>query len=163
MSEEEEAHFATLSLKEVTTFEYLAEDKRRLVKSILQVWQEAIPELLSQLNKLNTLEKRLGFLDQVKTLGQSMDSIESNLGDSWLAATTWSQDAFQLKRVFLLLEIQLNTLPWVKLEPIFKRKFSESLRLCLKSFGELDTLLGYAEDTTNDSTNNSVDRSREGH
>lgn len=159
ISEEEEEHFAALSLKEVTTFEYLAEDLRGLVKGVLVLWMDAIPELLAYLEVIKDPKNGYVFLDQVRTLTQSMISIEEYLGDSWLAATTWHQEIQQLQKTMVQMEIWMSEKQWSTVKEVFHRKFSESLRLCLKSFGELDTLLDYGEVPKNDP----LDKSPEGH
>jgi hypothetical protein len=146
VSEEEESYFSTLMIKDVEIFEYLAEDRWQLVEGVIEVWRGAIPEMIQRWSGFAESEFKTegnGFLDQVLTLIQSMESIEQNLGDMWLSATSWGSDLYQLRKFYFQIQILVKNKEWTFTKSGFHRKFLESLRMCLKSFVELDTLLKY--------------------
>jgi hypothetical protein len=102
LDEADELRFSDVSLNEVDTLEYLTENSRDLVGSVLEGWIEALPELMQETDKLSRRMRAQGMsglfkpihdlVHNIEFLIDSVVSIKQMLGDHFLASTALDWD-----------------------------------------------------------------------
>lgn len=133
ISEADEARFRSVSLEQVETLEYLTENSRDIVSTVLQGWIEALPELIQRTDNLSKRMRAQGLSGLLKSIHDLVQNCEF-LIDSVISLKELMGDQ-------LLVQSPVN---WIKAEEESKRTVLEALRaLENKDFVLLADVLEY--------------------
>lgn len=132
LSESDEARFATTTLKDVQTLEYLAESKKDLVGQVLTAWQEAIPEMMINSEKLSQRMRFQGPKGVFKDLHDLIENTEFLISSVTALKTMVGKDICQ------------SVSNWEKVETLSKSTVNEALNAVeKKDFVLLADILEY--------------------
>ncbi|QDK36650.1 hypothetical protein [Bdellovibrio sp. NC01] len=133
ISEADEKRFGTVSLEQVETLEYLTENSRDLMGTVLKGWIEALPELIQQTENLSKRMRAQGLSGLLKSIHDLVQNCEF-LIDSVMSLKGLMGDQF----------LVTSPVDWMKAEAESKRTVLEALNaLENKDFVLLADVLEY--------------------
>lgn len=133
LAEADEARFATVTLDQVETLEYLTENSRDLVVTVMRGWIEALPELILKTEHLSQRMRAQGLSGLYKSIHDLVQNCEF-LVDSILS----------LKELMGDQHLVGNPVDWLKAEGQSQKTVAEALRaLENKDFVLLADVLEY--------------------
>lgn len=133
IKESDEARFATVTLADIETLEYLTENSRDIKSIVLKGWIEALPELMENTEKLAKRIRVQGFSGLLKPIHDLVQNCEY-LIDSTITIKATMGDQFLVS----------SPVDWYKAEEQSKKTVSEALRaLENKDFVLLADVLEY--------------------
>ncbi|XGC81389.1 hypothetical protein ACES2L_02680 [Bdellovibrio bacteriovorus] len=133
IAESEEAKFATVTLEQIETLEYLTENSRDLTSIVLKGWIEALPELIQNTENLAQRMRTQGFTGLLKSIHDLVSNCEY-LIDSTVMIKSTMGDQF----------LVTSPVDWFKAEEESKRTVTEALQaLENKDFVLLADVLEY--------------------
>ncbi|UOE99859.1 hypothetical protein [Bdellovibrio reynosensis] len=133
IAEAEEAKFATVTLEQIETLEYLTENSRDLTSIVLKGWIEALPELIQNTENLAQRMRTQGFTGLLKSIHELVSNCEY-LIDSTVMIKSTMGDQF----------LVTSPVDWFKAEEESKRTVTEALQaLENKDFVLLADVLEY--------------------
>lgn len=113
LSENEEAKFSEVTLEQVETLEYVSENSRDITGQVLRGWIEALPELMTQTEKLAQRMRTQGFSGLLKSIHDLVQNCEflidstvalkETMGDQFLSGSpvNWSKAEAESKKTVL--------------------------------------------------------------
>ncbi len=151
LREADEPRFSGISLQEVDTLEYLAEESGTLMDSVLNSWIEALPELIVQTDELAVRlreNERIGtykaihdLMDNCKYLVESMMSLQTIVGDKHSAvAQNWNKAESDIHKAVKQSIIALEKKDFVQLADILEYDLIQALQTwleCLIQLGDM--------------------------
>lgn len=172
LREEDELKFSTLTLKEVTTLEYLTEKTQTLVESVINGWIEALPELIDKAEGLSEKIRRTGMTSQLRDIRDLVDncqflissiiSLKGILGDSVMAAVPrWEEAEEQTQKTLKEAIESIEKKDFAQLADVVDYDLNHGLQLWLGILKNVQTIYtGKPADLGAKAGTDSVDRKR---
>lgn len=144
LSEKQEGQFANLELAQVESLEYLAEDSQLLQKSVTQSWIQALPELISEIEKLSAKIRQEGLVGNYKAahdvmentefLISSVSTLKSLVGDGVMSTyAQWTQAEKKSLTTVREALVALENKDFVLLADILEYDLTSSLQIWLET------------------------------
>lgn len=141
ISEADEQRFGNVSLDQVETLEYLTENSRDLMGTVLKGWIEALPELIQQTEKLSKrmrVQGLSGLLKSIHDLVQNCEflidsvmSLKELMGDQHLVTSPvdWMKAEAESKRTVLEALSALQNKDFVLLADVLEYDLNNVLQM----------------------------------
>lgn len=117
LDESEESKFSAVSLQDIQTLEYLAENSANLVETVLKGWIDALPELIERTENLAQKMRVQGLSGQLKHIHDLVENCEI-LIDSIIPLKGMVGDQFLVS----------SPVDWSTAELLSKKTMQEALR-----------------------------------
>ncbi len=153
ISEADEMRFAEVSLNEIKTLEYMAENSQDLIGTVLRGWIEAMPELIAKTENLSRRMRTFGLSGLLKPIHDlvsncefligSVSTLKVMMGDQRIGAASidWSQAEQNSKKTVLEALRALENKDFVLLADVLEYDLSNALQMWLDHLKTLEKAL----------------------